>query len=527
MNYMRNFEQKKNYSNWITIPRLIIILIGFLLFTSVIIPKDKKDSVLINFKTAANSKVGNEVLAKIGDKNITVREFLSSYEFGPAFPKRIKNSKKHFLDYMINEKLIALKGYSQNIDDSTEVKDLLNAIKGDLSTEEMFKDDILKNIKVKKSELNKAAAEKQINCNVRWLYSPDNKIIWAFQSNLNKGVSFDSLFNLQINDSVFADQRSMEMDKFKLKIRNPELSGIIDSMKIGGITKPVKEGDGWYIFKLDDIWKDEVTTQSELGEEKADAEEAIKKEKMDGKSDIYVNNLLKSEMPVIKGEAFAILRSYLGRYELPKEKYNDWKLEERLYEQVNKLNIKNNDYGKLTLITLKDTLLNIHDFINWYRTRSQFIKLDKETFNKFSASIESNIWQMVRDNLLMKRAYARGYQEKESVTQQLKWWKDKIVYAVTRDKIINSIKLNSSESKTNSLPKPDEKKDAEITKKILHEVLALKQKYKIEINEKLLEKIYVEDSNEPKAIDIYIVKKGGIFPHPAFPTIDMLWQSWQ
>ena len=67
----------------------------------------------------------------------------------------------------------------------------------------------------------------------------------------------------------------------------------------------------------------------------------------------------------------------------------------------------------------------------------------------------------------------------------------------------------------------------EITKKMLHEVLALKQKYKIEINEKLLSKIYVEDKNDPKTIDLYIVKKGGIFPHPAYPSIDMLWQNWQ
>ena len=37
-----------------------------------------------------------------------------------------------------------------------------------------------------------------------------------------------------------------------------------------------------------------VATQTELAEDKADAEEVIKKEKMDHESDIYVNNLLKS-----------------------------------------------------------------------------------------------------------------------------------------------------------------------------------------------------------------------------------------
>ncbi len=506
---------------------LFLFLTGFLLFPALVIAKDNKDSVLIDLKTAINSKLGNEILAQVGDKKITVREFLTNYEFGPAFPKRINNSKKHFLDYMINEKLIALKGYMQGIEDSTQVKEMLAAIKGDLSTEEMFKDDILNNIKVKKSELDKAFEEKQINYKIRWLYTPDENILLNYESGLKRSVSFDSLFNLQLNDSVFADQRSMDIDRFKLKTRNPEMFSIVDSMKAGEISKPIKVNDGWYILKLDDIWKNMIATQSEAEEEKADAEEVIKKGKMDHESDIYVDNLLKAEKPVIKGNGFAVLRSYLGGYELPKEKYDTWKLGEKLREQINKLDIRDNNYGKLALVTLKDTILNINDFINWYRMRSQFIKLNKDDFNKFSASIESNIWQMVRDNLLMKRAYSREYQNKDNVKQQLKWWKDKIIYAVMRDKIINSIKLNNIENKANSLPKPDEKKDMEITKKILHEVLALKQKYKIEINEKLLSKIYVTDKNDPKTIDLYIVKKGGIFPHPAYPSIDMLWQNWQ
>ena len=512
---------QKNKNTFVTIIAVVCLASSF------IIPKDKEDTAAINFKEAFNSKIGNEIVAQVGNKKITVREFLASYEFGPAFPKRINNSKRHFLNYMINEKLIALKGYSLGLDDSSRVTELLNSIKGDLSTGEMFKDDILKNIKVTSSELAKASEEKQINYNIQWIFSPDKDSLLFFTSKIKNGISFDSLFSLQLNDSVFKDERSMEIDKFKLKDKNPELSKIMDTMKVSEISKPIKAGDGWYIFKLNDLWKNIVTTQSELAEEKADAEEVIKKQKMDHESDIYVNNLIKSESPVIKGNAFAIVRSYLGGYELSQEKFKQWKLGERLSEQIKKSNVKNNDYGYLPLVDLKDTTLSIDDFISWYRLRSQFIKLNKDDFNKFSASIENYIWQMVRDNLLMRRAYARGYQNKETVKQQLHWWKDKIVYAVMRDKIISSIKLNNNESKTNNLPKPSEKKDMEITKKILHEVLALKQKYKIKINEDLLSKIYVEDNNDPKTIDIYIVKKGGIFPHPAYPSIDMLWQNWQ
>ena len=506
---------------------LNIVLISIILISYPALSKDRKDSLRINIKTAQNDSIGNITLATIGNKKITVREFLASYEFGPAYPKRIKNSKEHFLDYMINEKLLAMDGYSRGIGDSAQVKEMLDALKGDLATEEMFKNDILKNIKIKKEEVDKAVAEKQIAYKIRWLYSYDKNVLLVYESVLRKTNSFDSLFKSQLSDSVFSDQRSMEINKFKLKTRNPEMAVIIDSMKAGEITKPVEGSDGWYIFKLDDIWKNMITTQSGLDEERKEAEDVIKKEKMDKESDIYVDGLLKSVKPVIKGSAFTIVRSYLGGYELPKEKFDEWKLGERLNEQIKKLDIKNNYYGYLKLVVLKDTTLNIDDYLNWYRMRSQFIKLNKNDFNKFSASVESTIWKMVRDNLLMKNAYARGYQNKEAVKQQLKWWKDKIVYAVVRDKIISSVKLNTTEDKIKELSKSDQNKEQQVTKKILHRVLALKQKYKIKINNDLLDKIYVEDSNDPKTVDIYIVKKGGIFPHPAYPTIDMLWQNWQ
>ncbi|MEJ2616831.1 MAG: peptidylprolyl isomerase, partial [Ignavibacteriaceae bacterium] len=443
---------------------LNLVLFGIILISCPVLSKDKKDSLHIDIKTAQNDSIGNITLATIGSKIITVKEFLTSYEFGPAYPKRIKNSKEHFLDYMINEKLLAMDGYSQGIGDSAQVKEMLDALRGDLATEEMFKDDILKNIKIEKEEIDKAVAEKQITYKIRWLYSSNKKVLLDYKSILKKTNSFDSLFKSQLNDSVFSDQRSMEVDKFKLHTKNPDMAVIIDSMKAGQITKPVKGPDGWYIFILDDIWKNMITTQSGLAEESQDAEEVIKKEKMDKESDIYVDGLLKSENPVIKGDAFAVVRSYLGGYELPKDKFDEWKLGERLNEQIKKLDIKNNNYGNLKLVELKDTTLSIDDYLNWYRMRSQFIELNKNDFNKFSASIESTVWQMVRDNLLMKNAYVRGYQNKETVKQQLKWWKDKIVYAVVRDRIISSVKLNTTENKIKELSKPDQNKEQQVTK---------------------------------------------------------------
>jgi len=42
----------------------------------------------------------------------------------------------------------------------------------------------------------------------------------------------------------------------------------------------------------------------------------------------------------------------------------------------------------------------------------------------------------------------------------------------------------------------------------------------------VLNKLPVDLENDPRAIDVYIAKPRGIFPRPAFPTIDYDWQTW-
>jgi len=55
----------------------------------------------------------------------------------------------------------------------------------------------------------------------------------------------------------------------------------------------------------------------------------------------------------------------------------------------------------------------------------------------------------------------------------------------------------------------------------------LKSKYRVKINKDVLEKIHVSDEQDPKAIEFYIVKKDGLIPRPAYPSIDPWWANWE
>jgi hypothetical protein len=66
----------------------------------------------------------------------------------------------------------------------------------------------------------------------------------------------------------------------------------------------------------------------------------------------------------------------------------------------------------------------------------------------------------------------------------------------------------------------------ELRKNMLHRIIALKRKYPVVVKSDVLMSLPVDVENDPKAIDVYTAKKGGTFPHPAFPVIDFEWATW-
>lgn len=481
-----------------------------------------------NIAQQNTGKISSQIMAVIDTIKITAEEFVKSYEFGPAFVKRAKNSKKKYLNYMINEKLLALDGYSRNIDTTERAASMLNEFQADIATEELFKKDILENIQVKDSDIDTIISKKQLEIELKWLYSNSKSEIFDFEKKINSGTSFDSLFNLQINDSVFVNDRSLKTNFYQLEKKNPQLAWIVDSLKANETSVPIHVNDGWYIVKLENIWKNLITTESELEKLRNESIDAVKKSKMDSLSEKYVNKVMETNSPVIVKNTFEILRSYLGEYFIQKNKYKSWTLSEKLKAALEKADKK--DYNNLKLVELEGgDSFSLKDFLVWFWNRSEYIKFDESNLTDFSFSLKQLIWRMVRDKLLTKIAYDRGFNKTEEFKKQSKWWRDKIVYSSVKNEMKNSVLMNNNEIKIDSTnsKKINEKLNDEFTKRMLHKILQLKQKYSIKIYEDRLDKIVVSDEADPHAIEVYYAKRGGLIPRTPYPIIDYDWINWE
>lgn len=482
------------------------------------------------FERDKNLEYKNEIVAQVGPLNITSEEFIYSYEFGPAFPKRKENSKQTHLNYMINEKLLALDGYEKGILGQGTAVEIYKDIEGDLAAEEMFQQKIVPEIKINDVEIEKIIEKKQSEYQIRWLYAEDLPKLENYLMNLRIGISFDSLFKDQLNDSVLIDDRQLTSSLYNIYIKNSQFAQIVDTLDPGKISDPIHTDDGWYLIMIDNVWKNVITSESEFNKLKSESINAITKSKLDILSDQYVKDLFSDENPIIKRDVFNALRSYLGKFILTPEKYSEWELENKLEIALTNLELKKGDkYTALTLVTSKNKDISLDEFIIWYRNREQYVKFLKNDLVTFSKSTENLVWLMTRDKLLITKAYQSGYNNSEWVIKQAGWWKDKISYSVYRNELANSVTLNSEEKRLVDENKKTQSEilSEELSKKILRKVLELKKKYKIIIYEDILAKLKVSSENDKKAIDMYIVKRGNLIPRAAYPSIDNEWASWE
>lgn len=486
---------------------------------------------------ADNSFISNDTLlntcvAKVGNIEITAEEFINSYDYGPAFVKRKPGSKQRYLNYMINEKLLSLKGYEEGIDTSEQASEMFEVIKNDLATEELFKEDILTNLSINEAEIDTVVKQKQIELEIKWLYTETPEEMISMLDKMKKGVAFDTLFYEQISDSVFIDMRSMKSTRYQLGKKNPALAGIIDTLEVGSLSTPIHTDDGWYLIRLENVWRNLITTETENNKLRYEAKQAVIKDKMDKASDKYVHELMLSVNPIIRRNSFTLLRSYLGNFVLPKEKFNEWNLSEKMDSALKQFeNLNEDEYPGVTLVDYGDGKITLEDFLIWYRTRSQYVKLNKSDLPSFSVSLEQTIWRMVRDELLTAEAKSRGMYKKRNVVKHANWWRDKITYSAYMNKLRETVLFENEEIKLeendNSEQSEAERLSEEMTKKIFRELVQLKRKYNVEIYEDVLDKLNVSTENDPKAIELYTVKKGGLLPRTPYPTIDFEWSSWE
>lgn len=491
------------------------------------------------FETHADSPV----VASVGTYTITADDLLTSYEFGPAFVKRGKDPLRRHLNYMVYERLLALAAVHNGLNASEFVQERVQALEEDGAVEQLYRDDILSQIRISESQIRQDVQKAKISVSFRWIFKQKKSEAEQVLTAMADGTSFDSLFMRQLDPAVPAESRSLETTLLKLERDNRDFAESLTKLSVGECSQPIRGNDGFYIVRLDKAWQNPLTTESEYAVLKNQAVEIRTKIVSDGLADAYVKNMMKSYNPVIKAEGFNILRAYIASQGLSRDTKVKWEIPSTFMTEAGPQPIGNSgDHLKKILVSFGNNSMTVRDYVRWYDIR-QF-QFDTRSLAAFNSSVKKTIWKMVQDKLLSEEAYRRELNRTPSVAHESKKWESKILYLAQRSALLRSISLSDSVLRSyysghskkyavrgTKIPAYMEIKDvisidyynAQESLLLLRTLEGLKMKYPVAIDEEDLVRLSKNVQPDSRAIETVFYKPGGTFPRVAFPTIDEAW----
>lgn len=439
------------------------------------------------------------IVATVGDRTITAEEFKLNYEFGFSALKKGRTTaerKRTYLDWLINEKLLALEGYGKGLHKTENVRKQEELLKEDLLIETLLQREIRDTIEVNDSEIREAVNKSKVQFKFRYwpVRSEEEARILASEM---KSRGFGDVVGSILEDNP---ETGLTMEDFTSDYMTwlevpEEVLAVIQDVPLGDISKPVKLQNSYFLFQLLDIRREAVTTNEYLS--KAPTLKKVLANKKFGKAITgYISNMMTPKDVTTKGDALRMLADALLEWKrkgLNKQESFLTSIESAVPESPALYQVKNS--RDRTLSTFSEGQMTVGDFLDDYKG-NRFRSVMQDT-NSIRARLSTEIGLHIRNTFLVKKARDLGLDEEAAFQNELRRWRDKWVM----------------EEMISELTEPGDQAHSEDYRKVavrqVNQVLEnLKEKYSINVNSSLLDSIAVNDTPKSRWLDVHIFRSG-------------------
>lgn len=402
-----------------------IILIFFILFITISFAQEK-------------------YIAKIGNVNLSAKEFKQRFEFTPKIKSDFDSTKVNFLYSLIAEKLWALEAQSLSMDTIPYVYNSVKNIERKLVKDKLYKIEVENKVIISEKEITKNLFKLDEKRNMNFLFSEDQNEIELLYNQLLIGVSFDSLLAGRVEQSEQVDGVPVVFGQM-----DGHLENLIFSLELNKFTNPIHVKVGWVIYYLKSI-------------------EAISIE--DGNNKNGNRKKIKDVLFVRKAKIF--YSEFFNKYIIGTTVHTDKQLLNQLVNEIFEFfsenwktfyneNSKKYQLDEYQIRIIKSKFLSDElssDFIKFEISPISFenyilsLELNGFTCNKISKdaiykAIDNNVKSYIFEELLYREGYSRGLQNSREIKNELQTWHESFLASYYRHSFLDSIKTSDNEAK--------------------------------------------------------------------------------
>ncbi len=452
-----------------------------------------------------------KIIARIGDKTISVQELMSRAEF--TVRPRIFNSKISVLNNLIAEKLIALDaGKNDKLSQSEQFQAYIKGIQEQYMREQLYYQEAYNKVEIDTTEIKENYKLAGREYDLAFYFITDHKFAEKIKQRIQSGErTVEKLFEELEEDRKAPRQKVKWKDPEHLKIHKALFS---KPLKQDTIIGPLQiESDGLLIMKVLE-WKDYPI----IGGEEAlirykEVAGKIRETKASINWNNYVKTLMKGKEVKFEPKTYKKLEKYffsLDKATDPDEKMiahqNFWKSE---IGDVSLNGIEAKDvFMDSPFFRIDEEVWTVRDFQKALMSHPLVYRKGNISSKDFGYHFRAAIIDLIRDQYLNKDAYQKALDQNHVVKRNVTIWQDALLALYHGQQYIKSI------MKEKNIDAKDMKTKDNYFQVYIDSLFTV-YKSDIEINTRELEKVKLTTTN------MYAVKQFVPYPMvvPAFPQL--------
>lgn len=448
------------------------------------------------------------VLARVGDRAITVGDFRMNYEFGYPHLKTgadVVARKRAYLDAMVCELLLANDGFARGLADAPRVHINDERVLNELLIEELIRVEVVERTAVADQEVRDAVNKSKARFKLRYWGEPTQlramDVRMAMMRNGYMRVA-DSL--RAMHTDIPTDPSMFESDYLNAFDVDPVVLEAIKDLGAGDISMPVPMNSGFYVFQVVDIRREGI-----MEHEYAAKFETMKKVLLNTKYDEgiarYVEGFMTPQNVVTRGEPFWKLSDAVVAWKASGDH------ETMMLREAIAVHADRPAYAALRkimdqpLVTYQGGQRTVRQFLDvfWPSLRD----IDSVATARTRRLLSEQVGLAIRDHLLAAEARRRGMDRAPAVAHERLKWLEKTVYEEVRDEVGATAPATAV---------------AGVVRAILQRKAdSLRTAYPVAIHHEILDTLTVSDSPASRQMGMQLFKLGS--KRLAVPVADGIW----
>ena len=361
-----------------------------------------------------------DVLAIVDKKIITVNDFIKRAEYNvrPVYCSgNSYNDKKIILNSLIAEKIFAL---NTNLEMKNSHIDLIEGRKEQKMREVYFNRYIYNATKVDSTEISNVYHNSKKKFHISYLTLPKkDQLLKIHNLIIDSSATLDSISKYYFNLEEVPKRKLSFIDDFSDEMY---LNFFSNNIKVGDIFGPIKIGNNYTIFRVDDWTQIKNLSSINLKNEIASLTKTIKQTKSNIKYRKYINRIMKGKELEINPDTYEELVKNIYNSSInDSEKKSNIKIK-NLY--INK-ELKRNNFNEKNIFTLDGENWTIDDLNNLIKKNPIELNSDWD-MNLLKRELKKIIIQKLEIFYVTREAYKNKIDSHFLVKQEESNWEDYI-----------------------------------------------------------------------------------------------------